>query len=180
MDYLRSRTGEYDSLVEAVDLVPGLSDSLSKEQVTLFAVSNTSFAVAVASLNLARSQQQLPPLGIKDLNPVLLDSMLCCYIFNGLYPTDSISGDAAGLTLSSFKYGYNMHVLYQLTDASGYVGGGPEYLVFSDMNNTLVQTNWQNANTSAVNIQTANAVIHALANNHEFGFTKFSAKFLNN
>jgi len=49
-DYLKSRPGVFDSLVAVVDKL-GLKETLMDSSITLFAVTNQSFQLAVTNLN---------------------------------------------------------------------------------------------------------------------------------
>lgn len=177
IEYLRSRNGEYDSMLAVISRIPGMRDSLLKNPVTLFAVSNKSFTLALQGLNKERAMEDSVPLYISDLDSSKLDSIICRYVFKGLYTTDSIAVYSQGIMIPSYKYGYNMHLQYSVSGASGYMREGTQILTLSDMNNTTFSNSWDNAETKAVNIRAQHAIIHILVPSHEFGFSKFARTF---
>lgn len=177
IEYLQSRNGEYDSMLAVISRIPGLKDSLVENPITLFAISNKSFTLALHGLNTERRRKDSIPLYLNDLDSSKLDSIICRYIFEGLYTTDSIGNFSRGITIPSYKYGYNMHLQYRVSGASGYIREGTQILTLSDMNNTTFSNAWDNVETKAVNIHAQQAIIHTLVPSHEFGFTEFSRTF---
>jgi len=178
-DYLESEKGLYDSLLLVLDRVPDLRSKLSNvdSTLTLFAVTNRSFQLAIEALNTVRrltgrSELYLEDLGLKDL-----DSMVNKYVMNSVYDSQDLAPFIDGQVVPSTKYNYNMHIQYRVLDASGFVGGGPQQLIFSDTNNSIFQRYWQQVNTSAVNLKAKNGIIHILSAGHDFGFNKVTSKF---
>lgn len=172
LQYLQSQGGVYDSMLLAISRVPGLEDTLNTENVTLFALTNGSFTLALQNLNQVRLRENPPrhPLSIATLDSSQLDTLLCRYIIRGHYPTDSISPYEDGLEVQSIRYGYDMQIQYQRATSSGYGEGGPESLIFSDRNNSIFERYWVGAVTNAVDIKTSNAIVHVLSPGHDFGF----------
>ncbi|MDB5143639.1 MAG: hypothetical protein JWQ66_2352 [Mucilaginibacter sp.] len=177
MDYLKAQTGVYDSLLVLVDRIPGLQDSLSSEKTTFFSITNKSFETAIKTLNRDRAFQSKDPVYLKDLDAAVLDTMVYKYLIKGIFLSSDISTQSNGVNLFGLKYNYPMHVQYQLLNASGYVGAGEQQLIFSDVNNSTVSSNWVSTNTESLNIKTTNGVIHVLSPGHIFGFNQFSLKF---
>lgn len=177
--YLENQPGVFDSLLLVLDRVPDLRTRLGNEDVnmTFFAVSNRSFELAVDALNTTRAITGRSPLYLEDVGLVDLDSMINRYAFDEIYDTEQLAPFIDGQVVNSTKHDYTMHMQYRVLDASGFVGGGQQQLIFSDTNNSIFQRYWQRVNTSAVNIRTANGIIHVLSAGHDFGFSKFTSKY---
>lgn len=179
LQYLQSQKDTYDSLLLVLNLLPGLKDSINNQQITLFAVTNPSFQVAVKNLNIARQDQHKAPLYLSNMDTEQLDTLMCRYIIRNISVTDDYKPFADGLLINSIKYNYPMHVQYKKLNASGFVEGGPQSLIYSDPKNSIFQKYWENATTDAVNIKTKNATINILSSSHDFGFNEF-VKRINN
>lgn len=178
-EYLEGQKGVYDSLLLILDRVPDLRRKLNNTDSTLslFAVTNRSFQLAVDALNTTRRLTGRSPLYLEDVGLVDIDSMVNRYVLNDVYDTKTLAPFIDGQVVLSTKYEYRMHIQYRVLDASGFVGGGQQQLLFSDTNNSIFQRYWQQVNTSAVNIRTKNGIIHILSAGHDFGFNKFTSKF---
>lgn len=172
LQYLQSQNGRYDSMLLAINRVTGLKDTINEENITLFALNNNSFTLALQNLNGVRARQSPPrePLYIATVDSAQLDTLLCRYIIRGDYPSDSISPYQDGLTVQSVRYNYEMQIQYQHANSSGYEKGGPESLIFSDRNNSIFDRYWVSTTTNAVDIKTSNAIVHILSPGHDFGF----------
>ncbi len=172
IEYLESQDGVYDSMLYAIDRVVGLKDSIIAGNVTVFAMPNASFKLALENLNEVRERNTppRPPLNLATLDSAQLDTLMCRYVIQGLYNTDSVSQYADGLTVTSLRYDYLMQLQYFHNSSSGYENGGPEYLIFSDRNKSIFERYWVQATTNAVDIKTSNSFIHILSPGHDFGF----------
>jgi len=175
LDYLRETSG-YDSMLLVIDSIPGLSDSLSKDSVTCFAIPNQCFTSALKNLNSFLVQSGQPEMSLSEIDKPILDTLISCYVFDGYYTTDSLKIDGQGINAPSIKYMYNMHLQYGISGSSGYINGGTDVITLSDMNNSGLRTNWQNATTHVVNIKVHHGLIHVLSSDHEFGFSKLTQK----
>lgn len=173
--FLQSQNGLYDSMLYAISRVTGLQDTLSQDNVTLFAVPNTCFTLALTNLNSNRAQKHLQPLYLNDLDSAQLDTLLCEYIIPEPVTTDSISSFSAGKSYGCMRYGHLMNLLYQRQDASGFEGGGPQQILFSDTRDTIFQRFWVSTTTTSVNIHANNGIIHIISSQHEFGFGNISS-----
>lgn len=178
-EYLNSQVGIYDSLLLVLDRVPDLRRKLNEPDstMTLFAVSNRSFDLALEALNTTRGITGRAPLYLEDVGLADLDSMLNRYAFDEIYDTEQLAPFIDGQVVKSTKYDYDMHIQYRVLNASGFVGGGQQELIFSDTNKSIFQRYWQRINTSAVNIRTSNGIIHVLSAGHDFGFSQFTSKY---
>ena len=178
-EYLKSQKGIYDSLLLVLDRLPDLRSKLqnSDSSYTLFAVTNRSFEIAVEGLNTTRSITGRPNLYLEDVGINDLDSMVNRYVITEVFDTDQLKPFIDGQVVTSTKHDYNMHIQYRVLDASGFVGGGQQQLIFSDTNNSIFQRYWQRVNTSVVNVRTRNGIIHILSAGHDFGFSKFTSKY---
>lgn len=174
LQYLQagSNAGQYDSLLLAIGRLTGISDSLAKDSVTFFAMNNNSFKLAFEDINSARADSvpAMPPISINTINPIVLDSFMCRYIVRGKYVSKDYSISSDGLDVSSLKYGYTMHAQALYSNASGFVGGGPKKIVFSDTKHSIFIRYWVSVNTITSDITTNNGIVNVLTPSHEFGF----------
>lgn len=173
LQYLQAQQNTFDSLLLVLDRLPALKDSLTNRSVTLFAPTNQSFQAAIKNLNIERKAQGKGALYLKDCDLNELDILTTRYILRGAKTTDVYAPFADGLNINSIKYEYPMHVQYNKLNASGFVAGGPQSIIFSDPKGSIFERNWENANTNAVNIKTKNAIVNILAPLHDYGFNEF-------
>ncbi len=172
-DYLKSRPGEFDSLLAVIDRV-GLADTLKNQQgITFFAVRNESFQQVVSRYNLSRKVRNKKALYLKDRTVEFLDSIVSRYIIKGEYFADDLNFND-GLKLNSVKWKYPMSGKLITGNASGLIKGGPAYIQFSSTNRSSYLKDWVNANTYAINIKANNGVVHILEPLHPFGFGDYS------
>jgi hypothetical protein len=178
-EYLQSQAGVYDSLLLVLDRLPDLRAKLrnADSSYTLFAVTNRSFDIALEALNTTRSLTGRSNLYLEDVGLVDLDSMTNRYVIMEEFDTEQLSPFIDGQLVTSTKNNYKMHIQYRVLDASGFVGGGQQQLIFSDTNNSIFQRYWQRVNTSVVNVRTKNGIVHILSAGHDFGFSKFTSKY---
>lgn len=179
LDYLQENRAVYDSMLVSLDMVPDLRAFLGdpSTEATLFAMNNRSYELAIDAMNENRRISQREPLYLEDLDRVFVDSILCRYIFEGLYDTRALSVYEEGLGVDSYKYGYEMNLNYVVSPASGFVGGGQGQIVLSDVNNSIFHRYWQSSRSSVVNIKTSNGYIHVLSQGHNFGFNKLISEY---
>lgn len=171
-EYLTAQTGLYDSLLFVASRLTGLTNALKTGNITLFAANNRSFELALFNINQARKDSipAMPQLSLATIDSVVLDSFFCRYIIPGLQHTDSLKGFTDGKLYASFRYDYNMQLQYVATNASGFLGGGPKAITFSDPRNSIFTRNWVRVNTITVDIKTTNGIVHLLPAGHDFGF----------
>ncbi|MFZ4862365.1 ATP/GTP-binding protein [Sphingobacterium sp. Mn56C] len=170
-DYLKSKKGIYDSLIKVIDRV-GLQETLQDSTITLFALTNSNFQLAVENLNNTLSTSDKPLQYLNSVKYDIIDSILCQYIIRGMYPTDSLQ-TLDGIKLSAIRYGYPMHASVQQLASSGYVGGGPRVIKFFDTKGSIFTRNWVSTETGAVNLKAKNGFVHVVNPDHVFGFDKF-------
>ncbi|HMI02812.1 MAG TPA: carbohydrate-binding protein [Pedobacter sp.] len=171
-DYLKSKTGLYDSLLFVIDKL-NLADTLKNNDVTLFAVNNRSFEQVVTKLNIARKLRGKPMVYLKDIASELLDSMVCRYIIRGSYIADSLVA-TDGRMLTAVRYEYPMNGKLSTANASGYKGGGPSIINFNFTKKSLFVKDWIQATANAINIHTSNGIVHVLDPMHPFGFGEYT------
>lgn len=174
LDYLKSQPGTFDSLLLVLDRVPGLKDSIASAKITLFAPVNKNFEAAIKYLNIQRKAEGKAPIYLSTADPLELGIMTCKYVIRGNRSTDAFLNSADGLLLNSIIINYPMHIKYVKQSSSGYVGGGPAVLNFSDTFGSNSQDYWTTTTTNAVNIKTNNATINILTPLHNFGFGEFT------
>ena len=171
-EYLKSKPGLYDSLLFVIDRLK-LTDTLKNNKVTLFAVTNKSFQQVVEKLNIARKLRGKPAIYLKDIAPELLDSMVCRYIIRGHYLADSLT-QTDGKMLTTIRYLYPMNGKLATANASGYKGGGPAVINYYFTKKSNFTKDWVLATADAINVRTANGIIHVLETTHPFGFGEFT------
>ncbi|KQM78554.1 hypothetical protein ASE74_13715 [Pedobacter sp. Leaf216] len=174
MDYLKSKPNTFDSLLVVLDRFPFLKDSLTNQQVTLFAPVNENFAASVKYLNQYRKAEGRAPIYLRTGDPEQLLYMLTKYIIRGNKTADTYAATVDGISLNAIGFNYPMHIKAVKANASGFVGGGATTLEYSDMYGSTIQTNWVTTNTNAINIKTNNATINILTPLHNFGFDEFT------
>jgi hypothetical protein len=174
MQYLQAQPANtFDSLLLVLNRLPELKDTLSTKSITLFAPTNASFQAAIKNLNIVRKDQGKAPLYLKDCNPIALHILTCRYIIRGSKTTETYAPFADGVVYPSVAWGYPMHIQYDRLNASGFVMGGPQSVIFSDPKNNIFEKYWERSNTNAVNIKAKNGVINILAPLHDYGFNEF-------
>jgi Fasciclin domain. len=192
-EYLRSKTGVYDSLLMLVDKFPGLKQTLTDSTITLFAPSNASFRIAIQNLNDLRKSRGQDPVYLSQLaagaagivgskniekakrDSAALDTMVSMYIIRKKFiASDFAIGD--GQTVFSVRGGYPMHGQRIFADAEGFQNGGVEAIEYSDTKRSLFTAKWSKTQTTSVNIKTKNGIVHLLRPDHTFGFDSFIAR----
>jgi len=174
LDYLKSKPNTFDSLLLVLDRFPFLKDSLTNQQVTLFAPVNENFVASVKYLNQYRKAEGRAPIYLKTADPDELLYMLSKYIIRGNQTADAYASTIDGISLNTIGTNYPMHIKAIKSNASGFVGGGATTLEYSDMYDSTIQTNWVTTSTNAINIKTNNATINILTPLHNFGFDEFT------
>ena len=186
-EYLKSKPGVYDSLLSLIDKF-GMERTLRDSNITLFAVSNEGFQIAIQNLNnirksknknsvfleeLASGKALLPAdIGKAKADSAHLDTMVARYIIKGQYnSTDFAVGDGQGIF--SVRGDYPMHGKRLYADAEGMQNGGSEIIQFSNTKRSVFTPNWALATTSSVNIKTKNGTVHLLEPDHVFGYDEF-------
>jgi hypothetical protein len=170
-EYLKSKNGIYDSLLVAIDRV-GAQKLLNDSSVTLFAVTNAGFQIALTNLNNVYALSEKPAQSLSSIKYAQLDTMLNQYIIKGKYTADSLR-QQDGLQLFTARYGYPMHAQVLKATSSGYTGGGPEYISLSDTRRSQFNRDWVTATTGSINIRTKNGIVHVMSADHVFGFDNF-------
>ena len=170
-EYLKSKPGVYDSLLVVVERLK-LDTILRDSTITLFAVPNTGFRLAMDNLNDVREMNNSPFDYLESVRYEHLDTLATEYIIRGLYNSDSLS-DRDGKQMTAVRYGYPMHGGLNSTSASGYVDGGPGVIEFSDTKKSQFTRKWVTTTTSSINIKTNNGIVHVLEPYHVFGFDEF-------
>lgn len=174
-EYFKSKSGVYDSLLLVLDRLPEYRDSIAAGNVTIFAPTNASFHLAFNNLNLVRQSQGKHALNIHTVDLVELDTLVSQYIVRGQQTTEEMIF-VDGLDVVGVKNEIPMHAQRIKQDASGFVGGGLVTVFYTDKKDSEFDRMWVRSATQAVNILTKDAVIHILANGHEFGFGEFLTK----
>lgn len=177
-DYLKSKKGTFDSMLVVIDRM-GLQSYLKDSAITVFALTNSSFRVAVQNLNTTRRAAEKPPLNLSNMDYIQLDTIITQYIINGKYPTEALEKQD-GMLLKGVRYGYVMNAKLNANSTSGFVKGGAKTIDFSDTRWSKFQRNWVTTTTSSVNILTNNGVVHTLDPDHVAGFSDFVKRFILN
>ncbi|WP_143308965.1 hypothetical protein [Chitinophaga vietnamensis] len=175
-DYLKSKTGVFDSMVVVMDRL-GLKRVMSNTQITVFGATNTSFATALGNLNVLRRKQGLAPVSLNTIDLKNLDTLFCRYVVPGVYPADSLREFPDGRGINSLKYSREVNLQLFTQSASGFSGGGPKYIIYSDTKGSFYISKWVRANTMSMDTYVRNGVLHILSGDHEFGFNEFISRF---
>lgn len=172
LQYLQSQPGVYDSMLLVITRLKGMPELISGGSITLFAVSNRSFSLALQNINQARkdSLPSMAPVTLSTIDSATLDEFFGRYIIEGRQSTDSLVGYTDGRLFPSVRHQYNMQMQLVQTNASGFLEGGPKSIIFSDPKNSVFTRNWVRVNTITVDIKTENAIVHLLPPGHDFGF----------
>lgn len=180
MQYLQSQPGVYDSMLLVMNRLSRIADTVQHREITLFAISNRSFALALQNINQARhdSIPAMPPISFSTIDSVTLDTFFCRYLLQGKHAGAEIADLADGLFFPTIQYknrslsdtGYTMQMQFSRTNASGFLGGGPNAIIYSDPKGSIFYRYWVRVNTITVDIKTGNAVVHVLPPGHDFGF----------
>ncbi|WP_286858834.1 MULTISPECIES: fasciclin domain-containing protein [Sphingobacterium] len=174
--YLKSKPGVYDSLIKVIDRI-GLQKKLEDSTVTLFALTNANFQLAIQNLNNTLNVSDKPGQYLTSVKYEILDSLMCQYIVQGRTSSDSLLNQD-GKDVRGIRYGYPMHIGLNRQASSGFLDGGPTIIDFSDTRRSVFNRNWVTTETSSLNIQTDNAVVHVLNPDHVFGFNKFVSQII--
>ncbi|SEM64280.1 Fasciclin domain-containing protein [bacterium A37T11] len=172
--YLKSKPGQFDSLLKVIQLM-NLETTLKDSNITLFALQNTSFQLAIENLNSVRKITGKAPQYLESIKQQQLDTMLCEYIIKGLYTSDDFNLQD-GLIVNGVRYGKEMNARLNLYNASGYLKGGPKAIDFTDTRNSQFSRDWVTASTTTTDIKTSNARINVLDKDHVFGFNDFVSR----
>ncbi|MGO1520564.1 MAG: fasciclin domain-containing protein [Sphingobacterium sp.] len=176
LEYLQSKPGVFDSLLKVLDRTE-MNTPLSGDQpLTLFAPTNPSFQLAIENLNNTRREADRPLEYLLNVELSHLDTMMAQYIIKDRYPSDSMMMKD-GLPLYDFKYQRRMNAKLTSATSSGFEGGGPKVIEFSDTKNSQFTRDWITANSASINIEANNGIIHVLSSNHVFGFNDFVSRF---
>lgn len=170
-EYLKSKPGVYDSLLVAIDRI-GAQGLLRDSNITLFAVTNPGFQIALTNLNNLYALSEKPAQSLANIRYDQLDTMVNQYVIKGLYAADSLR-QQDGLSLKTVRYQYPMHAKVSRSTSSGFTGGGPEYITISDTRRSQFNRDWVSGNTASINIKTSNGVVHIMSADHVFGFDNF-------
>ena len=181
LQYLQSQPGLYDSMLLVINRLGGIADTISKKNITLFAINNRSFSIALENINQARKDSipAKPEVSFSTMDSATLDTFFCRYILKDRVSSNDIIELTDGRLFASTRYGYNMHLQLQRTNASGYLNGGPSTIIFSDPKNSVFVRNWIRVPTITVDINTDNATVHLLSSGHDFGFVSEFVRLIN-
>lgn len=169
-DYIKSQpAGVYDSLLQVLDGIPHLIDTLKTRPVTFFALTNKSFELSVKDLNF-RLGAPAGFFNLRNIKKAVLDTFLTRYIVRDKYLSTDLLRATDGYTLPTVKYGYPMNLQHSYTNASGYVNGGPRSILFSDTRTSPFVYLWVRTSAITVDVAANNGVVNVITPGHSFGF----------
>lgn len=171
-DYLRTRTG-FDSLIYLLGKT-GLKDTLLEKNITFFAPSDQSIAIAMENLNASRRLKQLPPATMDSVDTFVWRELLMWYMYADKHLSESYAEKDGKDVLSINRQ--RLHVDAVRSTTEGVVNGGSLLLKLSDLNGSRFVKDWVFSFISTSDIQTKNGVIHVLERTHIFGFRSFVEK----
>jgi len=177
----------FDSMVAVLNKYPDIVERLtSTDSLTLFAIPNKSFEIAISNFNSNRSRSDSPLLYINPakLNMEQVDSgrfnsqmmrfLISRYIVPGIWSFDTLAQSSTGMIVKSINYDYMVNLKGIQQSSTGSLNGGPKIIELQDMNFSLYDAYWKPAHTSSVNtVRAGNVLVHVLADDHEFGFSNF-------
>ncbi len=175
-DYLKSKAGIYDSLLVVLERLPAYTTALEAGDVTLFAVTNSSFQLAITNLNLVRQNQGKSALSLRTVALNELDMLMSRYLMQHIVSTEEMENKDGVMLLTkmySLENENRMHTKRIKEQSSGFVDGGLVRVLFSDTKYSTFENQWVSTGTQAVNIRSQNCIMHILENSHEFGFGEF-------
>ena len=172
LQYLQSQPGLYDSMLLVINRLGGLADTITKNNITVFAINNKSFSIALENINQARKDfiPTKPEVSFSTMDSATLDTFFCRYILKDRVSSADIRSLTDGRLFVSTRYNYNMHLQLQRTNASGFQDGGPSSIIFSDPKNSVFVRNWIRVPTITMDINSNHASVHLLSSGHDFGF----------
>jgi hypothetical protein len=183
----------FDSMLVVLNRYPDIIAKLnSDDSLTLFAIPNKSFELAIANLNKSRAGMNLAPRylsvsasGSENQDSALVDSkmlklLISRYVLPGIWDFDKVYQSLTGVNVESINYDYSMNLKGVQQNSTGSVADGPKIIEFSDMNYSFYTQYWKPTRTSSVNtVRAKNVLVHTITENHEFGFASFS-DYMNN
>lgn len=198
---------KYDSMMKVINKIPDFKFFNEETGHTVFAIPDTCFQTAITKLNNYRQQNSLgknvylddlliEPFevekeidqgeGLEPIKVIIkydyrasLDTLLCRYMFDGVYDSKKVLENEGGMNIESYHYGYQMNLSSGRNHSEGLMGGGNRYFKISDTNNSVVVDNWAISPTLWNDIYTTDGVVHVLTLGHEFGFDNFVYFFKN-
>lgn len=188
IQYLESQKGVYDSMLVVLKRYPDIVSKLtSGDSLTLFAIPNNSFALAISNFNNYRDNIDSPRLYLHPavynlsradsgmFNYEGLRVLISRYIIDGYHNFDELAQSSNGIPYTSYDYAYKMNLKAVQENSAGSSNDGPKVIEFSDMNYSIFRRFWKSAYTSSVStVQAGSVLVHALTQNHEFGFSSFT------
>jgi len=175
-DYLKSKPGVYDSLLKVIDRIE-LQRTMQDSSITLFALTNANFQLAIQNLNNTLSLADKAPQYLNSVKVNVLDSLMCQYILRGKITSDSIKNQD-GKDVYGVRYGYPMHINLDKQTSSGFINGGPMTMNYSDTRRSVFKRNWITTETSSLNVKTDNGIVHVINADHVFGFNQFVSQVI--
>ncbi|MFD1166775.1 fasciclin domain-containing protein [Sphingobacterium daejeonense] len=175
LEYLQSKPGVFDSLLTVLNRTKINAVLSGNEKMTLFAPTNQSFQLAIQNLNNTRKEADRPFEYLTNVDLLQLDTMMAQYIVKGYYPSDSMTLKD-GAQLQDFKYQRTMNAKLTTASSSGFEGGGPKVIQYSDTKNSQFTRDWITASSASINIEAKNGIIHVLSTDHVFGFNDFVSR----
>lgn len=176
LQFLQSQTGVYDSMLLVLSRLKDIRDSVEQDDVTVIALTNRSFTLALQNLNAIRKIQGKRMLSLATVDSAELDTVFARYVLRGKISTDSVAPFVDGISAFGIKYENEINLQYKKTSANGADLSGPQLLYVSDMKGSPFIEHWIRTTTASVNLFTDNGMIHTLVSSHEFGFGEFSTR----
>ncbi|MFZ4260645.1 fasciclin domain-containing protein [Sphingobacterium sp. HJSM2_6] len=171
-EYLASKPGVFDSLIKVLERTENIGILKDSSNLTFFAPTNQNFQIAIENLNNTRREADKPLEYLSNVELKQLDTMISNYIIRGAFLSDSMEFKD-GLRIFDFKYGRRMNAKLVNANSAGFLEGGPKIIEFADTKNSQFNRNWVTANTSSINIEAKNGIIHVINTSHVFGFNDF-------
>lgn len=109
----------------------------------------------------------------------LIDSLVCRYIYTGVYNSAAIADAGGSLEPKDLKFNESLRMEYGRYPASGAVGMGTRHMSLFETGGSKQTNSWVEAQVSQFDIHASNGWIHLLLPGHEFGFSQMVELFQN-
>lgn len=173
-EFLKTKPLHFDTVVKVIELA-GLKDVIDKEEITLFIPTDHAIKKAMDALNSERYNMSKDSLFIDDIPQFIWRKYLTQYIVREKYLLKDLARyDLAQINIYPGQFmttydGYVVNLGVQFSDYKGTKDVGPRKLLIrniGDIGNPLNIT----GTVATTDLQTNNAVIHVLNDNHDFAF----------
>src|SRR5690606_5749807 len=145
----KSKPGVFDSLVQVIDRL-GLQSTLQDSSITLFALTNQIFQLAITNWNNIRQLADRPSEFLSNIKKDHLDTMITQFILRGKYASDSLTTQD-GKRLFGVKHGCPMQPKLLRSTSAWYPEGDTEIINSRDTKRSQFERDCISTTTSSIN-----------------------------